>query len=178
MDDSFAITVTGLDSLDRNLQNLGGEFKEQMIRKALRAGGTIMQAAVAANAPVNPKVPGPESTALPPGALQSDVQLTVSKDKGSEDSFSAWIYFGKYTEHVARWVEWGHRLVRGKSSRRLGPGKEIGDVAARPFIRLAFEGNIDLVAAAIGESIKASLHAPGNSSGVEIEEYGSIGEED
>jgi HK97 gp10 family phage protein len=157
--DAFEITVDGLTELEKNLDKLGGEFKEQMIRKALRAGGTIMQAAIMANTPINPVIPGPKSTALPPGALQSDVHLSVSKDKET-DSFSAWIYFGKSTVRYARWVEWGHRLVHGgryKSWGKRGKGKEIGDVVAHPFIRPAFEGNIDLVATAINNSMRADL---------------------
>jgi HK97 gp10 family phage protein len=160
MADGFEITVTGLDKVDKALQQLsGGEFREKMMRNALRAGGTVMQAAIMANAPINPKMPGPKSTALPPGALQSDVHLTVSKDKQT-DSFSAWIYFGKYTIHVARFVEWGHRFVKGgryMTWGKRGKGQEIGDVEAAPFIRPAFDANIDLVAQAINDSIKADL---------------------
>jgi HK97 gp10 family phage protein len=161
MADGFEISVTGLDKVDKALQQLsGGEFREKMMRSALRAGGTVMQAAIMANAPINPKMPGPKSTALPPGALQSDVHLTVSKDKQT-DSFSAWIYFGKYTIHVARFVEWGHLQIHGG---RKGKGITIkttsgdgNDVAAHPFIRPAFDANIDLVAQAINDSIKADL---------------------
>jgi hypothetical protein len=173
--------IDGIPKLDTALSRIGGDLKEQMIRKALHDGGTIMQAAIIANAPINPKMPGPKSTALPPGALQSDVHLTVSKDKGSENSFSAWIYFGAATVHVARFVEWGHLLVRGG---RTGKGiitklkSGADDVAAHPFIRPALDGNIDLVAAAMADSIKASLNLRGNVSGIEIEQHEYAGGEE
>ncbi len=51
---------------------------------------------------------------------------------------------GHFTQHVARWVEYGHRTVKGgyssyKRGRLQGRGKQIGDVPAHPFIRPGFE---------------------------------------
>jgi HK97 gp10 family phage protein len=155
MADGLEITTTGFAEVERSLEEMGQSLGEQICRKALRAGGNVMKAAIAANAPVRP--PLPSGTALPPGALQSDITVIVSKD--APDSFSAWIEPGKETIHVARWVEWGHRLVRGKTRKRKNlKGKEIGDVVAHPYIRPAFDANEDLAFEAIAETVATEVN--------------------
>jgi HK97 gp10 family phage protein len=146
MADGLEITTTGFAEVERSLEDLGQSLGEQICRKALRAGGNVMKAAIAANAPVRPDLPS--GTALPVGALQSDITVAVTKD--APDSFSAWIEPGKETMHVARWVEWGHRLVRGK--------KEVGDVPAHPYIRPAFDANEDLAFNAVAETITTEVN--------------------
>jgi HK97 gp10 family phage protein len=148
MADGLEITTTGFADVERSLEDLGQSLGEQICRKALRAGGNVMKAAIAANAPVRPDLPS--GTALPVGALQSDITVIVSKDRSQPDSFSAWIEPGKQTMHVARWVEWGHRLVHGK--------KEVGDVPATPYIRPAFDANEDLVFGTIAETIATEVN--------------------
>jgi HK97 gp10 family phage protein len=150
MADGLEITVTGLSELDAAMADLGsGDAVEQVCRRALREGGNVMKAAIAANAPVRPDLPS--GTALPPGALQSDITVTVSKD--SDNSFSAWIEPGKFTRHVARFVEYGHELIHGKNR------KAVGDVRAHPYIRPAFDANEDLAVDAVSESISRDISA-------------------
>lgn len=162
MADGLEITVQGASDLDRILDDLGaGDAVELVCRRALRNGGNLMKAAIAANARVRP--PLPSGTALPPGALQGDIQVAVTKD--AENSFSAWIYPGKFTRHVALWVEWGHRLVRGKSTKSR-KGKEIGDVPAHPYIRPAFDENEDLAFEAVADSLATDINAAAKARGL------------
>ena len=157
MADGLEITTTGFAEVERSLDDLGQSLGEQICRKALRAGGNVMKGAIAANAPVRPDLPS--GTALPVGALQSDITVIVSKD--SPESFSAWIEPGKSTLHVARWVEWGHRQVAGgrfKNWGKRGKGKEVGDVEAHPYIRPAFDANEELAFSAIAETIATEVN--------------------
>lgn len=166
MADGLEITVTGLSELDAAMADLGsGDAVEQVCRRALREGGNVMKAAIAANAPV--RVELPSGTALPPGALQSDIQVTVSKD--SENSFSAWIEAGPATIHVSRFVEYGHQLVRGgrlATKRSRGNGKIVGDVRAHPYIRPAFDSNEDLAVDAVSESLAKDINAAARKRGL------------
>lgn len=148
MADGIEITTQGFAEVERSLDDLGQSLGEQICRKALRAGGNLMKAAVAANAPVRPDLPS--GTALPPGTLQSDITVTVAKDRNQQDSFSAWIEPGRESYHVCVFVEWGHRLVKGK--------KQIGDVAAHPYWRPAFDSNQDLAFNAVAETIAAEVN--------------------
>ena len=149
MADGLVVQMQGFAELDKLFADMGGPTGEVVVRRGLRAGGNLMKAAIAANAPVRPE--GVSTTALPPGALQSDIQVHVAKE--SADSFSAYIEPGAATRAVSRWVEFGHRLVRGRTSKRGAKGQQIGDVPAHPYIRPAFDSNEDLAVNAINESI-------------------------
>lgn len=146
-----------LDSkeLQQKLDQLKGEQLEKIMRKALRDGAKVYQAAVSEAAPE--RVETTEgSDALPPGALKSDVIVTKVPSQGGP-IYEVW--FGKLTRHVAFWVEYGHRLVRGGTSRVLksgktrGKGREVGQVKPHPFFRDAFEHSTDAAAKAISDSI-------------------------
>jgi HK97 gp10 family phage protein len=155
----FTVRITGLKELDDKLTALKATEAKKIIRKALRDAGKVVQAAVQERAPERP--PLPSGTALPPGALALDIELGLGFD---DDGIPAAIVGpGKYTEHAARWVEYGHRLVRGGYSkvlangRRRGAGKEIGEVPAHPFIRPGFEASAGPATEVLIESVKSGI---------------------
>ena len=146
--DGISISLEGLDALMQKLSAI--EKPEAAIRKALRNGGNIVNAAIVERAPEKDGTGG----SLPDGALKHDIITRVKKQKDGE--FTVIIGPDKLTAHVARWVEYGHRQVVGGRSRVLadgtvvGPGKQIyirpgkssigtGSVPAHPFIRPAWE---------------------------------------
>lgn len=137
----MGITTTGLNELIANLESAGKEATP-IVRKGLRAGAEVFQAAIVERAPERPNLPS--GTALPVGALKTDIVI----HRGVEDGNEAMIVGpDKLTRHVADWVEYGHRLVRGGTSKETakgsgkyrGRGKHVGDVHPWPFIRPAFE---------------------------------------
>jgi HK97 gp10 family phage protein len=135
--DGISISLEGLDSLLAKLSAI--EKPELAIRKALRAGGDIINAAIVERAPEKDGTGG----SLPEGALKHDIITRVSKK--AEGDFVVIVGPDKLTSHVARWVEFGHRGVRGGTSKMLangktkGPGSQTHDVPAHPFIRPAWE---------------------------------------
>ena len=76
---------------------------------------------------------------------------------------AAVVGFGKLTRAVAGWVELGHRLVRGGYSKVLkngkvrGPGRQVGTVAAHPFVRPAYEASVDAANQAFAETFAAEI---------------------
>lgn len=147
----MGMKIYGLDELDDFLRTSPAELANGPVRKALKAGGAVIQAAIVERAPVLLEPESPGSDALPPGAIKSDiiVKITVAQGGGT-----AIIEPGKFTLHVARWVEYGHRMVRGGYSRVIGkgpnagklrgPGKELErPVPPYPFIRPAVEASIE-----------------------------------
>ena len=150
-DDGISIEVTGLKELQAKLADLSANQANAAIRKALRAekaeGGTGWQ--IAAAAPIKDSTGG----MLPDGALKHDITIIMSRDDQGQPI--AIVQPGKYTRHVARWVEYGHRLIRGGRSRLLengktkGPGRQVGTVEPHPFIRPAYESSREAVAEAI-----------------------------
>jgi HK97 gp10 family phage protein len=122
-------------------QSLGTDVKDKAIRAALLAGANIEQEEIRENCPT--RIEGTSGTALPVGALQSDVIIKASTK--SADVPYVVVTFGKYSAHVARWVEDGHKIVKGKKD----TGKE---TQPNPFISTAFETCEQAVIEAIEET--------------------------
>lgn len=124
------IEITGLDEMRAKLTDLDEMVRTKFIVTAVKAGAHVIAEAMVEGAPVQAlKAPG--SDALEPGELRDDIKTRERLDK---DGFAvAHIGPGKKTGHVARWVEYGHRIVKGRK------GAELGQVPAYPFLRPAFE---------------------------------------
>ena len=136
----FTARIEGLKELDAKLAELGTTAAKRVIREALKQGGYVFQLAVEERAPERPALPS--GTALPPGALKLDIVVEMGTD--DEGLPAAIIRPGKYTAYVARFVEYGHRLVKGgyrsmKRGKMRGSGHDIGEVPAYPFIRPGYE---------------------------------------
>jgi Bacteriophage HK97-gp10, putative tail-component len=158
--DGISVTLIGFDKLDANLLELNGATGERIIRKAMRAGGEVVQAAITDLAPVRTDGLGGDSSNpawnLPPGALKSDIQLTVTKDKQT-GSIAAYIEPGRYSKFVATMVEYGHEIAKGGKLGKSGRGKVIGHVPAHPFVRPAMDLSTDAAIEAIETTIAAEI---------------------
>jgi|GEM_PF-3225588 len=157
----MGIKITGMDGLQNFLSTSPTEIANGPIRKALRAGGTILKTAYEEHAPMLEQPESPTSDALPPGALKSDIVLKVTVAAGSG---IATIGPSSLTEHVARWVEYGHHMVKGgylrftangpNAKMKRGKGKWLKehDVPAHPWVRPAVEATIDQARKAMYET--------------------------
>jgi HK97 gp10 family phage protein len=154
------VKFEGFEDFDGKLQDLLGQKGEQILRKALRAGGEIVQAAVIDAAPVRTDGLGGGKTNeknpawdLPPGALKSDIQLRVGRDRNSGGLFAT-IQPGKYTRFAAEMVEYGHAIYRG----RKGKGnKSLGSVPAHPFLRPAWDLSRDEAESVIKQTLQTEV---------------------
>ncbi len=153
------IHIEGLDQVKAELARFDVKVQEQAMRAALNAGGAVFQAEVQSRAPERPDLPS--GTALPPGALAADIVRRTQKL--SSGVMAVIVGPGRLTRHVARWVEYGHRLVRGGRNRkgRGGPGRVVGSVPSHPFIRPAFEAAEGAAVEAFAEGLKAELRKRG-----------------
>jgi HK97 gp10 family phage protein len=139
MADGISIQLEGLSELQAKLDELSTKQADAAIRKALKAGGEIERAAISERAPIKDTTGG----SLPDGALANDIVVKINRS--DQGNLYAVVGPDKYTAWVARFVEYGHRLVRGGRSRLLkngktrGPGTQVGTVPEHPFIRPAFE---------------------------------------
>lgn len=143
------ITIKGLTELKAKLASLSDKEGDACIRTALKAGAAIEQAAIEERAPVKDTTGGQ----LPPGALKADIGVSVRKAKSG--NLYALVGPGKFTAHIARFVEYGHRIVRGGRLRK--GGKHVGDVPAHPFIRTAYEATRDEVATTIATTLATEI---------------------
>lgn len=136
----FTEQFVGLKELDAKLSALKTTEAHRIIKQGLLDGGEVIQAAVQGLAPERPQLPS--GTALPVGALARDIELHFGKDEAGLPA--AIVSPGKYTAYAARWVEYGHRLVKGgrlsmRRGKMRGSGQQIGEVPAHPFLRPGFE---------------------------------------
>ena len=75
--DDFSITVQGLSELETKLHALPDEMVRKIFGKALRDAGNVMKAEVVNRAPVRTDDSGPNTNALPPGALKASIDTRV-----------------------------------------------------------------------------------------------------
>lgn len=139
---SVVVDCSGVKDL---LSAMGNDVKDKAIRAALRAGAKIEQAAVQASCPE--RIDLPSGTALPVGALAADV-IIKQGGRNAETPYVV-VTFGKYSKHVARWVEDGHKVIQGRGSERKDTGKV---TTPNPFVSEAFESSEQAVESAIRET--------------------------
>jgi len=149
--DDITVEVRGLAELDRKMSQLSEKLATEAALRANEAGARVFQDAAIALAPVK-EVETPGSNSLAPGELKRDIHRDVSVT-------GAAIGPGEKTGHVARWLEDGHKLIRGGKRARKGKkwgnvgGQVIGRVAPHPFLRPAF----DIAKQAALEAFEAEL---------------------
>jgi HK97 gp10 family phage protein len=157
-EDGFSISIEGLSDLQATLTDLSTKQADAAIRKALKAGAAIEQAALIEYAPV--KVEG-AGGAYPAGALKNDIVVKMTRDQ--QGNQIAVVGPDKLTRRLGTWVEYGHRQVTGGYSRKLangktrGPGKQIGDVPQHPWVRPAFESSQQAVADAMATTLATEI---------------------
>lgn len=156
----FTTQITGLKELDEKLSTMKTGAAKRIVRRGLLEGARIFQAAVKSRAPERPQLPS--GTALPPGMLKQDIEIHFgTNDEGLP---AAIVEPGKYTRHVARWVEYGHRQVKGGYNRivkvgrhagkQRGTGREVSaPVPEHPYIRPAYEAAREIAVRAACEAI-------------------------
>lgn len=139
----MGVKIAGLEQVLANIDEFRSEMGTAAIKSGTRAAAKVYAEAERAKAPVLDHKTA-HSTSLNPGELREDIRITpVRQDEAG--FVHTYVGPGNRTHHVAGWVEWGHRLVRGGYSRVLangkkrGPGKEVGRVPPHPFLRPAYD---------------------------------------
>lgn len=151
----FNLVVNGVENVQGKLNLLAETVRTDATRAAVRAGANVIKEEMVLRAPVLDRKTA-QSNALEPGSLRNGIG--VSMKKVVDSSVTALVGANKTVSHVARFVEYGHVLVRGGTRRLIGKrvrgsGKIIGHVPAHPFLRPAFDSK----AAACLEAMQAEL---------------------
>ncbi len=156
----MGMRMKGLPETQAAMNALRQEVRTTATRGAVRDGATVIGDAMTAAAPVLDHKTA-ESTSLEPGEMKADIRVAMGR-VDQEGFITAAIGPTKRTRHVARWVEYGHRLVKGgyssfKRGKLQGVGKQIGDVPEHPFLRPAYETSWQQSIAVFAESLKKRL---------------------
>lgn len=153
------LELRGVKELVAALEKKRADVSGPGMVKALRAGGRVIQAAMASRAPVLNKTTA-GSTALPPGTLKESIRVAVPRSVLPVE-----VHVGPSgrADVVGAWVEYGHRQVSGGHLKLLGNGKSRGkgkagrDVPAHPWARPAFEVSVGEAEAAITAELKKAF---------------------
>jgi HK97 gp10 family phage protein len=132
--------IKGLRELKANLERLGPAIAKGVMTEGLEAGGAVLMEAIGERTPVHRGVLKEHivmATEVAPSGAAGRVKVGFG-DEG----------------YKAKWVEFGHRQVsHGPASER----KEIGHVAAHPFIRPGFDASKEAAREKVIEVIRAQV---------------------
>lgn len=156
------MALQGMAEMVARMNNLRGQVSGPIAKKAVRAGGNVIRDAMIEHTPVLiEKNAG--SNSLPPGAVKADIKVRFPAQEQVLET-TALIGPGSKTKHVARFVEYGHRMVSGGQSKVLASGKLSGpgkasskDVSAHPFLRPAYEEVADAAQQAEADVLQEEL---------------------
>jgi HK97 gp10 family phage protein len=138
--------LTGFDELAKKLKELGPKVAKNGLRRATSAGAAIVRNDARARAPVDT------------GEMKRDIMMKRERDARGGDTTGA-----VYTVYVRS----------GKKSRMAGKKRDVdrdsfywkflefgtNKMAARPFLRPAFEANKEGAIEAIGKSLDETIQA-------------------
>lgn len=158
--------MSGLNEMVAQMNGLREQVSGPIAKKAVRAAGNVIKVAMVERTPENiEKNAGSDS--LEPGAVKADIKVRFPANEQVLET-TALIGPGAKTAHVARWVEYGHRMVHGGQSKVGADGRIRGngsvgavDVPAYPFLRPAYESALDVAHEAEAEVLQEELQKLG-----------------
>lgn len=148
----ISIRVDGIPELDALMAEISGPVVERAMIAGVTAGAKIFQQAITDAAPTRPDLPS--TTALAIGELKSKIQIRLMKLRSG--TIAAFIEPSPDVRHIARFVEYGHRIVKG-GRLKSGKGKMRGIVSPHPFVRPAFDSSESAAVDAMRETILAEM---------------------
>ena len=143
----FEIKIEGLDELKRELSQFPEQLQKKALDKAVRAGSKIIVAAARQKAPVRANEWEGIKYPNPPGTLKKGIKAEKARRmpayfRRDIIGFSPSAWYGAL-------VERGHKIVRGD--------KTVGHVAAKPFLRPAFDENLEKTLNAMKEALGKAI---------------------
>jgi hypothetical protein len=140
--------ITGLEDVQRMLDDAPRDLVARGFLKALQASADVIAEEVGVRTPIKSEDTG---GLLERGELRASLRTDVQLDSQFRGGVAR-VGFGK-AGAIANWIEWGHRLVGHKSSGK----KLIGEVKARPFLRPAFDSSADAAVDAFARSLEQTV---------------------
>ena len=139
MPDTVTCKIEGLENVSQRLEELAKGKATEAIRTALRAGGDVIQSAVAERTPVQS------------GLLLENITSTEVESAKAQQG-AVVIGFGKQG-YIARFVEFGHIVANVKREGKLH------HVPANPFMRQAMDTCHDAAVEAFAAALKQAIEA-------------------
>jgi len=149
-----------------SLEKVRVQMQVDSARRAVRAGGQVIVAAMIERTPVRIEE-SVGSNSLPPGEVKASMRVRTKVGRDG-NPYALVGPTGGGAARVAHLVEYGHRTVTGGESRLDARGILVGsgkahkqDVPAYPFLRPGFEASSGLALEAVSESMAQDLKKAG-----------------
>jgi HK97 gp10 family phage protein len=153
--DDIEVTVSGLDELGEQLEQLDLALQKRILFASLKSAGEVFLAPMKERCPVSVDAvaESTNTTRLVQGALRRDLKVRAKADRAAP---TVYVGPGKDTFHVARWIENGFDLTtHGRKRQR----RVIRHIKATPFIRPAFDANTEKAVEAFANALNDGLQA-------------------
>ncbi len=159
------IRITGLADLEKRLLDFSDRLASNILSGAMRAGAVVIQKEARQLAPADAeahwlgKKGNKSRTLIQPGELKEKAIKVRRVGYKNRDAITYCIYVSKRNWYW-KFVEFGHVIVAGKARTRHEKEHNIGHggyVAARPFMRPAFEAKKAEALEAIKEYLSARI---------------------
>lgn len=159
-DDEMTIDTSEFDGMAELLERFPEDLQNKLILDSLLPGAQVLQIGVIAKCPTRLDAVTEKSTGAKPGWLKGDIRLAKKR------SGTGWLIgAGPLMAYLLRWLERGHRLVKGgtiawsngRKSRRGSGGQVIGHVPAHPVLRPAFDEYVPQAVRAIAVELQNRL---------------------
>lgn len=145
----FRVDIQGVEELCKYIDGMPTQSIKRAISKGLVAGAQPIFKAIENRTPVNYSGIG---GAIKPGALKKGLLTDVAiRQDGTGGSLT--IGFKKSVAFVARFIEFGHRIV-GHKPLKKDTGKTF---SPRPFVRPALSASQDEALTEFTEAVRQSL---------------------
>src|SRR3990167_7866986 len=141
------IKIEGLEELKKELRQFPEQLQKKALDKSVRAGSRIIVKAARNKAPKRAQQWEGMKYPNPPGTLKKGIKAEKARRmpvyfRRDIIGFSPSAWYGAL-------VERGHKIVRGN--------KTIGHVAAKPFLRPAFDENLNKAIEAMKETLGKAI---------------------
>jgi hypothetical protein len=160
MDDGIYLDTTEFDGMAELLERFPEDIQDKLMQQSLLAGAQVLELGVISKCPTRLDDRTAKTTGAKAGWLKADIRL--AQKKGGH----GWLVgAGPLMAYLLRWLERGHRLVKGgtvawsngRKSRRGTGGQVIGHVPAYPILRPAFDEYVPTAVHAIAVELQAQI---------------------
>ena len=151
---STVATITGLTEVQKMLTDAPGEIVLLSFQKGLSAAGEVIAQEIFVRTPEREDENTRPDDQIP---LREDISAVVTLDASGRGGVVA-VGFKKMA-YVARFLEYGHRMIGHEPDKKLLHGKKAvgGFVKAQPFMRGAAEVATDRAVQAFQDAVAAAL---------------------
>ena len=144
--------LEGLEEIRKRISGLENHLKKRLLVRAMKVGLLKLQAIAEAKTPTGNRIRVVAHRGHP-GYLKGSFRIMNMRSRNP----SLIEMQLQNTAYTALWVEYGHKIVKGKGSKK----RIVGSAAASPFMRPAFDESAEMIIETIRQAIFFEIEKKG-----------------